>query len=215
MNELNEERALLYGFLARIFRKEADNELIDSVKNLDYSQFDAENDTDKGFLELKKVTEKISSGTLLDLARDYARTFLGAGLGRGQGAYPYESVYASVDRLLMQEQRDEVMMFYGTEMLQRSEEFKEPEDHIAFELEFMSYLITCENQAIAENDWQKIEKYRTKQHDFFMKHLGRWSGMFCDDVMRVAKEDFYKAAAMITKGFIEEERIFYSNCSTN
>lgn len=208
MKETNEERQILYSFLAGIFRKEADKTLLESIKKLDYGQFDKseENLIDKGFLLMEQVSGKMGVSMELNLARDYAKTFLGAGLGKGQGAYPYESYYTSPDRLLMQEARDKVMFAYGDEMLKRSDNFTEPEDHIAFELEFMAFLCGKTVNALENNNDQDAEKYLQKQKEFFTQHLSLWSDMFCDDVLRVSGEDFYKAAALILKGFIEEER---------
>lgn len=211
MEDIIRERQIVYSILARIFRKEADEELLNAIKNFDYSHFDenSEDNFDKGFLLLQKAANKFSKSSLLDLARDYARTFLGAGLGRGEGAYPYESFYTSPERLLMQEARDEVMFEYGSEMLKRSDEFTEPEDHIAFEFEYMAVLCGKTQRALENKNIKMAEKYIAKQHTFFVKHLDNWVHLFCKDVIKKANEDFYKAAAIITLGLLEEEKLMF------
>ena len=211
MKEIIKERQVIYSILARIFRKEADAELLNAVKNFDYSQFNETNgdNFDKGFLLMQKAASRFGKSSLLDLARDYAKTFLGAGLGRGEGAYPYESFYTSPERLLMQEARDEVMFEYGSEMLKRSDDFTEPEDHIAFEFEYMAVLCGKTLQAIENDDKKTTKKYIEKQHNFFTKHLDNWVGLFCEDVIKKANEDFYKAAAIITLGLLEEEKLMF------
>ena len=46
------------------------------------------------------------------------------------------------------EPRDEVVGFYGKERLRRVEWFKEPEDHVAIEFEFMAYLCLKEKETL-------------------------------------------------------------------
>jgi len=52
--------------------------------------------------------------------------------------HPFASVYLSPERLVMQEQRDEALEFYARFGLGVDENFKEPEDHVAAELSFLS-----------------------------------------------------------------------------
>ena len=50
-----------------------------------------------------------ADGTVLtELAVDYVRAFIGSGNDGFSAAYPYESVYTSPKRLMMQDARDEV-----------------------------------------------------------------------------------------------------------
>jgi len=49
---------------------------------------------------------------LNDLAVDYARIFLGVGIAEGSAAYPYESVYTSKKRIIMQDTLDQVKAMY-------------------------------------------------------------------------------------------------------
>jgi len=206
--EVNRERATLYNFLASIFRIEADEKLLDTIKSFSFQGIDNddENDINKGFNMLERYMANINPMTLLYLARDYARVFIGAGLESSGGAYPYESVYTSPDRLLMQEARDEIVKFYSSEKMERRENLNDPEDHIAFEFEFMSYLCSKLSESYEQNNKVDIKKYQTKQENFFNHHINRWVELFCDDVIRISREDFYKAIALITKGFIYEER---------
>ena len=75
-----------------------------------------------------------------DLAVDYARVFLAAGVYEGETAVPYESVYTSPEGILMQDSRDEVVRAYRRWGLAIPRDLNVPEDHLAFELEFMGRL---------------------------------------------------------------------------
>ena len=58
----------------------------------------------------RPVPEHAWDNSVTDLAVDYVRTFIGHGVDAFSAAYPFESVYTSEKRLLMQEgARDEVL----------------------------------------------------------------------------------------------------------
>lgn len=199
-------RGSMYGFLARIYRVEVDQQLLDQMGKMDLSSEVDVSEISEGYRMLKGFLEHRRESTVTDLAVEYARVFLGAGLGQGEGAYPYESVYTSPDRLVMQEARDEVLKIYREEGLDRAEEFNEPEDHVAFELEFMAYLCQKTTEALKDGDKGSALGYLKKQQEFLEKHLVPWVPAFCNDVQRVARGDFYKAVAKITVGYLEMEQ---------
>ena len=199
-------RGCMYGFLARIYRVEVDQELLDQMAKMDLSVDVDEHDISEGYRMLKGFLGHLRESTLTDLAVEYARIFLGAGSARGEGAYPYESVYTSPKRLVMQDARDQVLKIYREEWLDRAEEFHEPEDHLAFELEFMAYLCQKTTEALKAGDNGAALGYLEKQQDFLEKHLIPWVPAFCADVERVAQGDFYKAVAKITVGYLGMEQ---------
>jgi TorA maturation chaperone TorD len=61
------------------------------------------------------------------------RAFIGHGNNAYSAAYPYESVYTSEKRLMMQDARDEVLAIYRSCHLDKAASWKENEDHIAVE----------------------------------------------------------------------------------
>lgn len=201
-----ESRVLIYSFLARAFRVEVDCMFLDDISKFDYDIFDEKTSKiDSGFRQLKEFVQNRNSETELNLARDYAKIFLGAGLKSSGGAYPYESYYMSEDHLFMQEERDEVMFCYADEMLEKSDKFKEHEDHIAFELEYMAYLIDKEFQARQSENKDIADKYRAKQKEFLEKHLSRWVRAFVNDIKSLSENGFYSVIGTILLGLIEEE----------
>jgi len=204
--KLISNRGSMYGFLARAYRVEVDQQLLDQMGKMDLSSEVDVSEISEGYRMLKGFPGHRRESTLTDLAVEYARVFLGAGLGQGEGAYPYEPVYTSPDRLVMQEARDDVLKIYREEGLDRAEEFNEPEDHIAFELEFMAYLCQKTTEALKDGDKGSASGYLKKQKDFLEKHLIPWVPAFCNDVQRVARGDFYKAVAKITVGYLGMEQ---------
>jgi anaerobic sulfite reductase subunit A len=197
-------RAGTYAFLARIYRVEADQALLERISGMDLTTGVEEPDISEGYAILDRFVSTTTESTLTELAVDYAKIFLG--VSRGSGAFPYESVYTSEDRLFMQEARDEVLAAFRAEGLDRSDDFNEPEDHIALEFEFMAYL--CQNAltAFQESEDEKALGYLEKQKAFLEEHILNWVPDFCRDVVEIAQTDFYKAAAKITHGYLNLER---------
>ena len=135
-----------------------------------------------------------------DLAVDYAKVFLAAGIPQGGAAFPYESVYTSPDGLVMQEARDEVVRLYRAKGL-GVEGAVEPEDHIAFEFEFLVRLCCEGREAAQAGDAKALEASIEEQRAFLATHVLNWVPRFCEDVVRYANTEFYRAIALMTAGF--------------
>jgi TorA maturation chaperone TorD len=137
-----------------------------------------------------------------DLASEYAALFLNASR---RAVHPFESVYTSAERLIMQRARDEVLTEYRKEGLDRVGDFREPEDHIAIELEFMAYLCQKAAGAVEAGDKAAALEYLNRQDSFLKKHLLVWVPEFCQDVQRATKIGFYKGIARITEEHLAHE----------
>jgi putative dimethyl sulfoxide reductase chaperone len=196
------ERQAMYRFLARLYCKEVDSELLQEISQMDFSADTGVPDIDQGFQMLGRYLHAVNETTLTDLAADYARIFLGAGPKQAGGAFPYESVYTSPRGLLMQEARDQVVAFYRQEGIQRSVDFHESEDHIALELEFVAHLCEKTAQALDAQDVSVTARYLQTQNVFLESHLCGWAPRLCADVTDIAATDFYKAIAAITTGYL-------------
>jgi len=191
-----QNRRSTYIFLSRLYAREVSLELLHKLMDASPQMDGALGE----FMEKLKVSDLEEAGT--DLATEYAALFLNAGR---HPVFPYESVYTSEERLLMQGARDEVLSEYRKEGLNKIGGFREPEDHIAIELEFMSYLCQKTIDSIKNGDDEAALAYLTKQKDFLEKHLMVWVPTFCIDLERTAKSDFYRGIAKLTKSFIEIE----------
>ena len=199
MEKLIKNRSRIYSFLARIYRTEVDKELLSQLSSLTIPENADIPGVSEGIRLLVNYVKHSMEDTLIELAVDYARIFLGTGVQSGEGAYPFESVYTNPYKLVMQEARDEVFNLYRKAGLIPSQDIGVPEDHVAFELEYMVHLCEDTSDALAAGDTHGAVDYLTKQKHFLEKHLlGSWMPAFCSDVQRVSKTDFYKAIAMIT-----------------
>lgn len=209
LQELNKNRAGLYSFLSRVYRQEMDKALLENIKSSNPLNID-DAEMARACNKLREILERtpINEEYVENLEADYASLFLG--IGR-YPAHPYESVYLNKDRVIMGESRDDVLRIYMQEGLQKADWFKEPEDHIAVELEFMAFLCMQLQEALSRGTSDRVLSLIEAQKDFFEKHLKSWVPEFCDDIVKNAIQyDFYQAMADITKRYILlEETILF------
>ena len=139
---------------------------------------------------------------------DYVRVFIGHGIDAFSAAYPFESVYTSEKRLLMQEARDEVLAIYRSAGLDKQDTWKEGEDHIALELEFEQIMATRTVEALRKGDEDEAVALLTTQKNFLEDHLAAWAPMMTSDMKRFAQTDLYRGLAYLTDGFLQTDQTF-------
>ncbi len=207
LSEILATRSRNYSLLARLYRVEVDQALLDSLKKTNFTIDDSLSsdvpDIEEGYRLWTAFLSQTRETVLTDLAVDYVRTFIGAGRNAKMAAYPYESVYTSEERLLMQESRDEVLYLYQAEGLHKIEEFNEAEDHLGIELEFMVFLCARALETLRAGDIQRTLGYLRKQEEFLSKHLLNWVPKFCEDALKFAKEGLYRGLAKVTVGLLK------------
>ena len=145
---------------------------------------------------------------MTELAIDYVSTFIGHGVNGYSAAYPYESVYTSERRLLMQEARAEVLATLRENELKRGN-WNEAEDHIALELEFMAVLGDRIVTAAEAADEAEVERLLSTQRNFLEDHLASWAPLMTADLRRFAQCGLYQGLASLTDGFLQVEEEFF------
>ncbi|MDF3000720.1 MAG: asrA1 [Bacillota bacterium] len=203
-----ENREKLYRFLSSIYQKEVDRALLTQMKAMTFpSEAEAPSLTE-GYRMLKDYLDQIDErkaripeDEVTDLAADYAKIFLAAGISQGSAAFPYESVYTSPERIIMQDAWETVRKLYESVGLIKNVETSGLfEDHIALELEFMAFLCEESHRDPDCSDWL------IKQREFLRDHLLNWVPSFTADVNQYADTAFYKGIAKITEGFLRFDK---------
>lgn len=201
-----EARGETYAFFARLLREEASAELLCLLRKVPEEAKGAET-VGEGQVLLDRYLAEIGlrddKQVLSELATDFAGLFLNAG---SRPVHPYESVYTSPERLMMQEARDRVRQIYAVAGLARSGSLPEPEDHIALEMEFMRHLCARTAEAIEERNAERVRAHLHLQQEFLKDHVLRWVPQFCEDLARNAATGFYRALACLLRDFLESER---------
>ena len=167
--ELSRARATVYSWLSRLFRREADHELLAGLIEVDLVR-------EWGVLGSSGQEE---SRVLCDLAGDYAYTFL---IGEGS-VHPYESAYTSDKGLLMQDAFRDARRCYA-------------DAGFSLELEFMARLAERLSAALLQGDEDSARSLLERQRAFHRVHL-HWVVRFADDAEARARTAFYRKAARL------------------
>lgn len=202
---LMSSRAAMYNLIARVFRVEVDEDFLKTLKTMHYPQNTGEEAIDAAYREIHAFMCHTREATLDNLAIDYARCFLGSGSVDAEAAFPFESVYTSSKGLLMQDARDQVLAIYRSEGISKSSNWREAEDHLSAELEFMAILSTRTAEALAQNEEGEAVRLLITQRNFLNDHILRWTPKFFADVPRFSKTSFYPAFAKLLKAYLTED----------
>lgn len=208
LKKITQQRISTYHMLSRLYRTEVDQEFLDELSGLRFPAKTGNENADAGYRLIATYLSNLWDNSLTDLAVDFVRVFIGHGIDAYSAAYPYESVYTSKKRLLMQEARDEVLAIYRSAGLDKLDSWKENEDHVAMELEFMQILCTRTFDALENNDEDTAFSLLVVQQNFLENHLVSWVPMMTADMKRFTQTDLYKGLAFLTDGFLETDQEF-------
>lgn len=193
---------LAFKFLGESFMQPPDSQLLHTLiaEDLfaDWPLSADDDDTRVGLALLRAVSGAHDPAVLLPMLRaDYAALFVGPDRLL---AAPWESVYLSHDHLIFDEQTVQVRDSYARFGLQIPQRNTEPDDHMGFELLFLSYLSRLALQAQALNQADVLQNILTAQESFLRNHILRWSGLFIDRVIQHAATDYYRGLAYLLRG---------------
>lgn len=133
---------------------------------------------------------------------EYNRLFVGPGKLL---APPYEGAYRNADRLLMQEETMAVRAFYRRCGIAVKRESAIPDDHLGFELEFVSYLLF--HMIRSDKDPDARARLLGLYGEFFRQHLCQWVYLHCQDVLAHAKNRLCREMAILLSGFLQREEL--------
>jgi putative dimethyl sulfoxide reductase chaperone len=163
--------------------------LSDCLKTFDLLASEDSQKMQLSLLELEENTLKI----------DHAALFIGP---FELSAPPYGSVYLEDENQVMGESTIQVKRIYEKANLQINQ--KELADHIAIELEFMSYLFGREIDALQNNNEKEQSRLQSLQKSFFQDYLNPWIPDLCQKIETNAETEFYKLLASVLRQFSNE-----------
>lgn len=213
--EINKGREVLYNFLFKSLEDAPDKEYLKMFKDLSAylsEMLDDENNDEltkakEIFLNFKNMlgSESEEDELLLDLKKKYTRLFYLGGLSVPM----YESVYLSPERLLKQEPWEKVLKIFKENRFAPPKKGNYPEDHIAFELLFMSFLSDFAANYAENEDEANLYAIYQKQKEFLEEHLLKWVDLFSDRVLKIANDDsFYAGIVLFLKNYVKEDYEF-------
>jgi len=182
-------RSHIYALLARLLADAPDAETLELL-GLVEAQPAEDDDLGRAWTALRSAA---AAGTAEALSDEYHALFIG--LGRGE-LVPYGCWYLTgflMERPLAILRADLARLGF-----ERSEEVKEPEDHVAVLCDVMAALA-------AEDSGFDL----ATRADFFRRHVGPWMGRFFADMTRADSANFYRTVGQFGRQFIELEADYY------
>ena len=187
---LDEEvaRAEMYGLLATLFYQPPDAGLLAQLQAAV-----TEAPEQGGFLEepWRELVAAARGMTLETIAQEYSALF--GGVGKPE-VYLFGSHYLSgfLNEKPLVQLRDELAELG----LARDAQMPETEDHVAYLLEVMRYLIAGDDVAVCN---------LTRQAGFFSRHLQPWMSRMCQAVTAHPRAVFYARLAALAEAFVSVE----------
>lgn len=187
---LDEEtaRAELYGLLSQLYYAAPSPELLSALRVAV-----TEAPASGGFLQEPWQQLVAASRALSDaeIAQEFDRLF--GGVGKPE-VFLYGSHYLSgfLNEKPLARLRTDLQQLG----LARDEVMPETEDHVAYLLEEMRYLIAGDDVAVCN---------LTSQREFFSTHLQPWVLQLCDALAAQPQARFYAAVAHFTRAFVSVE----------
>ena len=198
-----EKRASLYWWFATVFAAELNAQQIavySKPETADYLQALAEEaHLQAGVKELQSAIGELNfiDEQHLELAADFASLFL---TGERSGATPCASVYLSQGGLMFQQPHEQMLDLLEASGLAVDDEFREPADHIAIQLDYLGNLVM---KTVAAKDGPAAKKTLEEQLAFIEQHLLSWVLQFCDRCQRIrTKTGFYQATARLLVDYL-------------
>jgi TorA maturation chaperone TorD len=151
--------------------------------------------------ELANLKEElVKPGILLELEKDYTRMCFSS---KPRMVYLFESVYK--EGKLYDESTFQIARLYYDAGLKVEESFRLPPDHIAVELEFLSFLTFKEMEGIRSAD-RKIEDYALELQESALKnHVKDFALSVAGRMEKHAGTGFYRFTARLMNAFISSE----------
>ena len=193
-------RAQTYGLLANLFREEVDADSLRELQAMRFPTATGNAKVDEGYHLLYDYLKTAWDDSVTELAIDFVRTFIGHGVNAYSAAYPYESVYTSERRLMMQEARAEVLQTLRENGLKRGA-WNEGED----QFEFMQRMSLRAVEALAAGDEDEAVGQLRTQRTFLHDHLLNWLPLLTNDMRLFSRTLFYQGLAQLAMGFAEED----------
>lgn len=136
------------------------------------------------------------------LRADYMKLFEGPGMPK---APLWESVYTNEEEnLIFQEETLYVRDWYKRYGLQIQNLYKEPDDSIAYELQFIGHLTSKAADALLEGNDEEAREILEARQRFCSKHLLCWGFEWCILAAKEAGTTFYEGLAHLVEGILTE-----------
>jgi TorA maturation chaperone TorD len=180
-------RASAYALLAAMLRTAPDQALLDHLATLSP---DSDAEADDLTEAMAQLATAVSSQNPERIEEEFNALFIGIGKGE---VVPYGSWYMT--GFLMEQPLSDLRDDLRALGFERSEETREPEDHVAAIFEVFSVMISDASSL-------------SEQQRFFETHMKPWLERFFADLGKARSADFYKNVAQFGVAFLKLEKAY-------
>ena len=150
-------------------------------------------------LAVLEEAARLDEGEMRAWKADYTRLFVGPA---ALPAPPWESVYTSHERLIMQPSTLEVRTAYRECGFQPALCRHVPDDHVALELDFLAALAKNALEAQGRADAEGVREALAASSRFLEEHLGVWVGPFADEACEKGGSERYAPVVQALAAFV-------------
>lgn len=201
--EVLKSRSEFYLMLARFYARPLTEDDLAHLTTSDFAAMGAgEPLLEEGWNDIARFLSKQHTGTRQLLATDFTMTFDGVAALDEKVAVPYASVFLSEEGLLSRAPRNEVFLLFKREALRLKKGVTIPEDHLSFELEFLSVLSLRAAEALQANNTEEAKRNLALSSEFIREHILVWFEMLSCLAMQLLETRFYRGVLKITKGYL-------------
>lgn len=204
--EYFEASAETYRFFSQVLFKELNAEAIDALAAGEWPSDTGNAHLDAGYAQIARFFALASGDVRSQLAVEYARIFLAAGVfaREKRTAVPYESVFVGEEHAVMGEARDDVVVRFAEDGFQVNPDLHEPEDHLSFELEYLAHMSQRALQAARSGDASELANNAARQCEFIEQHLLNWVPTLREVAATYAQITFYLGILDVMIGTLEQ-----------
>lgn len=203
-----ESRTGFYRMLHKMYRWPLTQDELDALDGEQFRQMAEELDEGlmkEGFNDLYRALRRRNTGTRQVLSADFTKVFLGTATYEGFSAQPYASLFVGNAHQLMGSECNAVSKLYRKSAVKLSEGIDLPEDHLAFECEYLAILNVRATDRLREGDSVGAIELLESQLSFIREHVFNWLPRFYALASKLIDTRFYRGVLRITKGFFREE----------
>lgn len=195
-----------YTLVGRILRQMPEHAWLDALAvqgvfdEIPYAQGNPS--VQKGADALRTWASGYTEGTADEVYSDCMALLIGPGKPL---AAPWESVYSEANEgLVFQQETLDVRRAYRAFGLQVDQLHHEPDDHMAYELEFVATLDARAAEALRAGRDAEAQALIDAKNAFLTDHLQTWAFKWCDLMDEHAATGFYRGIALLVRGFLQE-----------
>ncbi len=166
---------------------------MEGIGKIDFGSEEAERGGLKEMRDSVQQNESRLDDWIEQLSLEFSHLFIGPA---HPPAVPFASFYLSETHSLMTEETMAVRKQYLEAGLALKNLYQMPDDHIAFELDFLYYLTVKSLDLLENRKNTEAEKYLKMRQGFLMDHFVLWTPTFANRILESTEEDYYKGGAL-------------------